>query len=69
MTGTQRCGDLGFRFRQRHDERLLAVGGQAVAFVGDGVFAMPEQGVCRQPLAQCRHNVGLALGAGRDFAG
>ena len=40
--------DLRLGLGQRDDERLLAVGGEAVAFVGRGVFALPQQRVRRQ---------------------
>ena len=51
---------LGIGLGQRHDQRALAVGGQAVAFVGGGLFALPQQGVAGQVLAQGLHHFGLA---------
>jgi len=39
---------------------LLAIGGQAVALVGHGVFALPEQGMRRQRARQRGHDLGLA---------
>ena len=45
---------------QRHHQRPLAVGGQAVAFVGHGVFGLPQQRVGRQhaPTARRRPRAG-----------
>ena len=44
----QHRGDLRLGLGQGDDQRLLAVGGEAVAFVGHGVLALPEQRVRRQ---------------------
>ncbi len=48
MTHPQHCSHLLFSFRQGHQQRALAVGGQAVAFVGRGVFRLVEQRMLRQ---------------------
>ena len=48
MTGREHRGDLHLVFRQGDDERLLAIGREAIALVGRGVLAVPEQGVRRQ---------------------
>ena len=63
MAGAQHRGDLRFGFRQRHQQRQLAVGGEAVAFVGHGVLALPEQRVRRQQRRQRGHRLRLAPGA------
>ena len=50
----QHRGDLRLGLGQGDDERLLAVGGEAVAFVGHGVLAPPEQRVRRQGARRAR---------------
>ena len=68
MTGFQHRLDLGVGFRQRHHQRALAVGGQAIALVSGGVFGVPQQGVGRQHLFQGCDHLGLA-GAAFDRLG
>jgi hypothetical protein len=63
MAGAQHCGDLRFGLGQRDEQRLFAVRGQAIAFVRDGVFAMPEQRVGRQRIGQCGDDRCLAMRA------
>ena len=45
MTGLQHAGDLRLGLGQRHGQRALAVGGQAVAFIGARLLVLPEQRV------------------------
>ncbi|MCY1547272.1 hypothetical protein D9M68_833180 [compost metagenome] len=56
-------GHLVFGLGQHHHQRALAVGGEAVAFVGHGVFGLPEQRVGGYHGLQCTHHLGLARGA------
>ena len=65
-----RC-DLLFGLRQRDHHRQLAVRGQAVAFVGSGVFLLVQHDAVRQPGAQRLGNLLPALdeGAGGDLEG
>jgi hypothetical protein len=67
MAGLQHRGHLGLGLGQGHGQRHLAVGGEAVAFVGHGVLAVPQQGVGRQQPRQRGHHLGLAGGAKADF--
>jgi hypothetical protein len=66
----QHGGHLGFGLGQRHGQRLLAVGGQAVAFVGHRVLAVPQQRVGRQHgrASAATTSAGGRLGAA-DLAG
>ena len=63
MANTQHRTDLSLRFGQCHHHGALAVGRQAIAFVGGRVFVVPEQGVCRQVLAQGIYYLLLARAA------
>ena len=63
MTGFQHRLHLGVGFRQRHHQRALAVGGQAIAFVSGGVFGVPQQGMGGQHLFQGCDHLGLTAGA------
>ncbi len=45
VAGLQYGLHLVIGFWQRHDQGALAVGGQAVALVGGGVFRLPQQGM------------------------
>ena len=63
MAGRQHRGHLAFGFRQRHQQRQLAVGGQAVAFIRHRVLAVVQQRVRRQQRRQRGPHLGLARGA------
>ncbi len=69
VAGLQHGLHLVIGFGQRHHQRALAVGGQAVAFVGRGVFAVPQQRVRRQVLQERLHHLGLERGARRRRGG
>ena len=60
MAGLQHCLYLLVRFGQADHQGPLAVGGQAVALIRGGVFAVPQQGVRRHVLGQGLHYLGLA---------
>jgi hypothetical protein len=64
VAGLEHGLHLRLGFGQAHHQRALAVGGQAIAFVGRGVFAVPEQGVLGgHHAAEGLHDFGLARGA------
>ncbi|MPM48500.1 hypothetical protein SDC9_95225 [bioreactor metagenome] len=62
MAGAQHGLHLGFRFRQGHDQRALAIGGQPIAFIRRGVLGIPQQRMRRQMLAECIDDFFLAVG-------
>ena len=64
MAGAQHRSHLRLGFGQRHQQRLLAVGGEAVAFIGHRVLAAPQQRMRRQQRLQRGQHLGLARGAG-----
>ena len=59
----QHRGDLRLALGQGDDQRLLAIGGEAVAFVRHRVLALPEQGMRRQRGAERGDDLGLAARA------
>ena len=63
MADRQHRGDLRLALGQGDDQRLLAIGGEAVAFVGHGVLALPEEGMRRQRGAERGDDLGLAARA------
>jgi hypothetical protein len=56
----QHRGDLLLALGQGDDERMLAIGGQSVAFVGRDVLALPEQRARGQQRRQRADDLGLA---------
>jgi hypothetical protein len=64
VAGLQHGGHLRLGLGQRHHQRLLAVGGEAVALVGHGVLGLPQQRVRGQQRRRARRRrLALALGA------
>ena len=68
MAGFQHRLHLLIRLGQGHHQRALAVGGQAIAFVGGGVFGRVEDGVGGQHGLQGRDH-GLLSGGTRLAGG
>ena len=67
VAGAQHVGHLRFAFGQGDDERRFAVGGEAVALVRHGIFALPEQRVRGQHDGERGHHrvaARAALGGG-----
>ena len=69
MAAAQHRLHLRLGLGQGHDQRALAVGGQAVALVGCGVFGLVQQGVRGQVLRQRLNDAGLQGGAVQQFFG
>jgi hypothetical protein len=63
VAGAQQRRDLRFGLGQRNDQRMRAVGGEAVALVRRDVFGLPEQAARGQQRRECGDDLGLARGA------
>ena len=60
VAGSQHGLDLGLGLGQADHQRALAVGREAVAFIGRGVLGIPQQGVGGHMAGQRGHDLGLA---------
>ena len=69
MAAAQHRLHLHLGLGQGHDQRTLAVGSQAVALVGCGVFGLVQQRVRGQVLGQGMDDAGLQVGAVQQFFG
>jgi hypothetical protein len=63
MTGFKHLLNLRLCFWQRHAQRVLPVGCQAIALIRRGVLRGVEQRMGRQYGTQSRHDFGLSLRA------
>jgi hypothetical protein len=63
MAGPEHRLNLLLVFRQGDDQRALAIGGEAIALVGRGVFGVPEQRMRGQHRLQRGDDLRLAFGA------